>query len=77
MANRTANIGLIKPEGENNFDIKHFNENADIIDREIGDLKGTCAVISAQDSTNEGKVLKIVNGMPTWVSLTNADEVSF
>lgn len=77
MTDRTANIGLIKPKGENNFNINHFNENADIIDREIGDLKGVCAVISAQDSTNEGKVLKIVNGVPTWVSLASAEEVNF
>ena len=28
-------------------------------------------------SADEGKILKIVNGIPTWVSVTTAEEVSY
>ena len=39
MAEKTTNLGLIKPTGDNYFDIRHFNNNADIIDKEITEIK--------------------------------------
>jgi len=39
MIEKTTNLGLNKPAGEANFNIKHFNDNADIIDAEVGELK--------------------------------------
>ena len=39
MSDKTTNLGLIKPDGEDYFDIRHFNENSDITDEEIGSLK--------------------------------------
>ena len=35
MIEKTKNLGLNKPVGEANFNIKHFNDNADIIDAEL------------------------------------------
>lgn len=33
--------------------------------------------IPTYTSDDEGKVLRIVSGVPTWVSLSNAEEASF
>lgn len=39
MAEETLNLGLIKPAGDEYFDIRHFNNNADKIDNEITQIK--------------------------------------
>ena len=40
MANKTANLGLIKPQEDDFYDIEVFNGNADKIDAAIGDFAG-------------------------------------
>lgn len=40
MATYTTNLNLIKPEATDFYNVEDFNNNADIIDRELGLLNG-------------------------------------
>lgn len=62
-----------KEDGEVVFRIDGFVDEPVPIPEEYlpGDL------IPAYTAEDEGKVLKIVNGVPTWVSIPNAEEASF
>ena len=35
------------------------------------------AIVPFPTAADEGKILRVVNGAPTWVALSNAEEASF
>jgi len=58
MADKTTNYNLIKPTPDDFYDIEVFNENADIIDAELKNLKNTIENLNADGITlPDGKTI--------------------
>ncbi len=52
MATKTEHVGLYKPSDKEGFDIKHFNDNADLIDAAIADLFMRGRIISLDEDAS-------------------------
>lgn len=57
--------------------VKSIDDNGHPIEWEAVDMPNASSGLPPYTAEDEGKILRIVNGVPTWVSLPNAEEASF
>ena len=53
------------------------DEAYEIVDMAAREQLNSMVSVPACGETDEGKLLSMVNGVPTWVAIPNAEEMSF
>ena len=90
MANKTTNLGLVKPTPEEFYDIGVMNANMDIIDEKLGDAVPSVARLCSESADNltvplaivelstelNSDLYKILNEPTAWICTIFQDEVS-